>query len=484
MKIRGVSAAAIFAFLCFGAINAMGQTTADAQLRIKIGGLVNDIRSATDRQAKINAFDINANIDTFALALALRKSQTVFVRQAEEARLDKQVGGGDENSGSTSLTSKGSVPSILGFAVENGALTRDISGTTITFRGNPVGIIKALGKAGFIESYEEEQGEDGDKATRFLRKFSFAISFDTSRGMQTGNEGGGNGANVFTGDRQQLSSYSFRFDILNHRDPRDSRYVNKWRDLIRGETSVMNANLARLGDALENDPAFIEWHNQATGAVAAASDSELQDVILREMSRLRDIDFSPEVEARTESFIMAFNAFLKGRDDILDAVAKSPIITLEYANRREIDLPDLSIFKLIAETGLFKGRADLTANASLTIFNRKVAGQDRIRDFQLSGQLDVPLTNPLTAGNFVLSFSGKYERMVENTMLDNGMKIDTKGDIGIGQIKLTIPVKGSGFKIPISITFANRTEFIKEKEVRGNIGFTFDLDSLFAKFKP
>ena len=27
-------------------------------------------------------------------------------------------------------------------------------------------------------------------------------------------------------------------------------------------------------------------------------------------------------------------------------------------------------------------------------------------------------------------------------------------------------------------------ELIKEKEVRGNFGFTFDLDTIFAKFKP
>ena len=33
-------------------------------------------------------------------------------------------------------------------------------------------------------------------------------------------------------------------------------------------------------------------------------------------------------------------------------------------------------------------------------------------------------------------------------------------------------------------SFANRTELIKEKEVRGNFGFTFNLDSLLARFKP
>ena len=51
-------------------------------------------------------------------------------------------------------------------------------------------------------------------------------------------------------------------------------------------------------------------------------------------------------------------------------------------------------------------------------------------------------------------------------------------------MKLTIPVKGSGVRMPLSVTFANRTDLIKEKEIRGNVGITYDLDMLFAKFKP
>ena len=56
-----------------------------------------------------------------------------------------------------------------------------------------------------------------------------------------------------------------------------------------------------------------------------------------------------------------------------------------------------------------------------------------------------------------------------------------KGNLIVGQAKLTIPVKGSGIKIPLSVTVANRTELIKEKEVRANIGITFDLDAIFAR---
>jgi hypothetical protein len=75
---------------------------------------------------------------------------------------------------------------------------------------------------------------------------------------------------------------------------------------------------------------------------------------------------------------------------------------------------------------------------------------------------------------------------MENAMTPSGMVMEgTKGDIAVGQLKLTIPVKGSGMKIPISVTFANRDELNMEKSfVRGNFGITFDLDSIFARLKP
>ena len=70
----------------------------------------------------------------------------MHIGDIENIRVDKQVGGGSSNAGSTSLVSKGAAPSILGFAVENGALTQNISGTTVTYRGNLVGTIEALNK--------------------------------------------------------------------------------------------------------------------------------------------------------------------------------------------------------------------------------------------------------------------------------------------------------------------------------------------------
>jgi len=43
-----------------------------------------------------------------------------------------------------------------------------------------------------------------------------------------------------------------------------------------------------------------------------------------------------------------------------------------------------------------------------------------------------------------------------------------KGHLFLGQAKLTVPLL-TGIRIPLSVTFANRTELIEETDVRANL---------------
>ena len=61
----------------------------------------------------------------------------------------------------------------------------------------------------------------------------------------------------------------------------------------------------------------------------------------------------------------------------------------------------------------------------------------------------------------------------------NDAAIKEKGHIRLLQIKLTLPTSNAAITFPISFTYSNRTELIKESEVRGQIGFAFNLDALF-----
>ena len=101
--------------------------------------------------------------------------------------------------------------------------------------------------------------------------------------------------------------------------------------------------------------------------------------------------------------------------------------------------------------------------------------------------MDIPLKEITNVGKPTLTFSGLFLDLLQQPLgqqvMVSGVPVDRTGSIGLMQAKITIPVKGSGVKIPISFTTANRTELVKEHDLRGAIGVTFDLDSLFSKAK-
>lgn len=424
-----------------------------------------------------------------AAKLIGREERGRFLVEAEDARTDKQVEGGPENSGSTSLVVKGGAPSVFGFAVSNGALTQSQSGTTFTFRGNPVGIIKLLQNKTFDESYLEDER---DPFTRFVKKTSFSVSFDTDRGNEPG---------VFDGDPQQLSAWSVRHEFVNERDPRHRRYRDALRDFLAREgdnltraifdtytsliVDVGGAGGRPLKGDRFKDPALQAWLEETNALVSAAPPGDVEAVVKSQLDKFpAPGGLSSESRDAVERFARNFSGYVSARRRLLDEIAKGKVVTFEYTSNREVNAPDLSNFRLIAETGVFGGKADLTGNASFTVYNARPAfGARRVRDFQFAGQLDVPF-RVTGVGNFVFSFAGKYERLMgDATALDGTVLPGTRGDIAVGQLKLEVPFL-PGMRLPLSLTLANRTELVRETEVRGNFGFTFDMDKILARFKP
>ncbi|MET0624555.1 MAG: hypothetical protein ABW250_16370 [Pyrinomonadaceae bacterium] len=438
---------------------------------------------------------LTAGLDEFLSLLTAkligREERAKFLLEAEETRTDKQVGAGPSASGSTSLVVKGSAPAALGFAVENGALLRGVSGTTVTFRGNPLGLAGLLSGKGY-----DDLTRDDDPFTRLLGKTSFSFSFDTSRGREPG---------VFTADAQQLSAYSARIEFVNERDPRHPKHQEAWERFFAKEGIDFTRTIASTYRTLRElrgftgeeraagiprevrfkDAALQAWYEETRQRVAEAEAGSVEAVIRSQLEKIPAANLlSAETRAALGNFAGGFSAYLNARESVLDEIAKAPIIAFEYTNNREVNAPDTSNFRFIAEKGVFGGKGDLTANASLTIFNsRPAAGTERVRDFQFAGQFDVPFRLRDLPG-FVFSFAGKYERvMADATALDGTVLPGTRGDIAVGQLKLEIPFL-PGMRLPLSLTFANRTELVRESEVRGNFGFTFDMDKILARFKP
>jgi hypothetical protein len=470
-----------------------GKTRVEDQLRKEveveraniIDEVVNDVRGKTDAAARARAAetfsptqDPSAYAKVLGLALTMNTlPRAQFTKEIEEARVDEQVGSSSPNSGGTSLVSKGSIPAILGLAVENGGLTRTNQATTLTFRGNLVGLFEAFAGKGFLDSNTE-----GDSLTiKRLRKLSFALSYDTSLG---------NPDNVFTGNRQQLSSYSFRYEFFNHRDPRDPRYTQRWKDLMVGNAIGGNAQaVATRANRVQNlflrDAGLRGWLENARKAIASAPDAELPSVVRAQLDALETMELSPTVVDAVTEFSTAFSDYRRKREELLNKVENGPIFTFEYINNRRPGMIDTSNLNLIYSTGIAEGKASLTFNGAATIFNSKPTdGMGRLRDFNFSTQLDLPFGDPRGFGQFILSFAGQFKRLTEDELMTDGTILNAKGDIGTANFKLEIPIKNLGIRFPFSLSYSNRTEFDLRKQLRGNFGLAFDPDILFNLLKP
>ena len=419
----------------------------------------------------------------------------------EEARTDKQVGA-PAGAGSTSLVSKGAVPGIFGFAVENGALTQTTSDTTVTFRGNLVGWLDLLKNQDFITSYQ-----DGSGFVRGLRRVSYSFTMNTDTSDDATATPPPSGPAAITPEaikaqldktKQQLAGYSVRVAIVDRRDPRTA--ANRAAIATLADTQLVA--LLKADDAFDtfliSDEYVRQWLPDTAAQLAETGRrlgiADIQRILYQRLEALRllminRVDGFNDKVARN---LLALRAYDKARLRLFEAMRQKPLFAFEYVNTRTKDIPDSSTLRFIAE-GQWGSRVDLTANAAVTLQNSgsvplpeptDVGGR---RDFQVSGQMDVPLGSlekrlgpapGISAPVLAVAFlSQKLTDRAAVSFAGNSFTVEP-GWIHAVQAKLTITVKGSGVKVPLSLSYANRTELLKEKDVRGHIGVTFDADVL------
>ena len=114
---------------------------------------------------------------------------------------------------------------------------------------------------------------------------------------------------------------------------------------------------------------------------------------------------------------------------------------------------------------------NLTLNGSYNYKNSSIIGGD-VRTGRFAGQLQFQMTPEKS----LVGRSPLYLYLGSEANWASG-----KPSIYKLQGKVKIPI-AEGIDFPISITFANRTDLIQEKDVRGQFGFTIDTAKLFRAF--
>ena len=284
----------------------------------------------------------NERVIAYLIAAHTEREGYTALLQALEARASKQLGSTPGSGGSTSLAMKGLVPDILGVAVESGAINRDVSGTTVTFRATPAGVVKALQGKGLIEMYGEYAN---NTAARMASRISAAASFDTSKGSSAG---------TFTAGDRQLTGWSVRGELINHRDPASGEYADLWKGVLRNEDAYSKA-VSAIDLAFAGWPAFTAWEATLEADVKtsvedpfvkdhdiAAAGARFHTLLDTAMATLEKLPAMPgAVTAALDGYVAQLTLVQSAINTVYNFVGKGDLVTFDWSTARSATLPDL-----------------------------------------------------------------------------------------------------------------------------------------------
>lgn len=465
-----------------------------APLRLEISGLAGSsdadrssyIADLCDSAIRVKLLDGKAIPD---LSRTAADGERAFQEILAFRRADVQNGSSGGASGSTSAVLSPLLPAVFGVGLETGSMTRTVSGTTITITANPAGLFCVSGSRAAGVALR-----DDDACSTFLKRIGVTASFDTSRGPKKTEL-----ADLQALDNQ-FAAFTVRAELLNHRKASGQRFhtifakpLAEWRATAQ-RFADMSAEAAAgaLETQLRDDLRALLIALVAKPAYRSAAEAErvrqIEDAVKTALGKIQG-DVS-NLASRRRAWLdsLRANAWLR------QAVDNASVLTAEYSLERPdmakgVRAPNLYSLRLIFAKGWGDRKLDLTANATASFFAETRPGmRGAFRDFQAGAEAKWKLREIDNFGAPTLSFAGLYVFLNQEPLglglaAFNQAQIQNRGNIGLFQTKLEFPAAKNGIRIPLSFTYSNRTELIKESEVRAQVGISFNLDTLFVPAK-
>lgn len=459
---------------------------------------------------------------TAAIAGALGQTVALDTNEGRRVALrllpDNQLGAGSGVGGGTTLASLAGVSELITGAMESGAFQKDTAGTVSTFRANLAGTYRMLSgecpKAA-LQLYPACIGEDRSA----LRGLSVVVSLDSSRSSQPV-PSPSLGA-VFLRARNGLSAAGVRYEFYRPVNQNTKDAKTDWSTKLAG----LRTTGAEYGAALEAGPGSVIV---PTIADRMPEKMHLALLLLPEGERLTAAErmLADFVTAKKltiakdkwDNFKAARAAHMKSQVKFFKNVLDRRILTVEFTDQRPKDEPVYGNLNFIfgktvgshEEANPLPGVSasvtvpdwNLTLNAGANFYYDTKAAQPgrRLRDVHVAFQADHKMWHWKFLNMPTFTLAVYFQNLTDNSVLAfnsdsiapgtgivlpkpaNVILMGTKGKVGIGQAKLTIPFKDSGVSFPLAVTWSNRTELlnIPGNDVRGQFGLMFDMDKLMT----
>lgn len=467
------------------------------------------------------------------LLLTQASGRELLVDRAESVRAALQQNGTSTGSGNTtSLVSKGATAQVLSVASEYGAMTEATSGQTVTLSGSLGGIPTALTKNGILSNCAGINLPGSvcmsNKAVNELNRVSYSMSFNASStsqtvaGVTTSSNGSAAQPATFTASTNTVSSATTKFVILRGASATISDTVTAINKLspkssIAGvpaaEMKKAQADFRDLAskDRLPTMRGTTGWTAVTASKIIAAGPDSAVEVWRKQAEALMDVvcpatapkTCRPDLLKELGEYAVFVNGYKAGVNAYVESLRKAPLLTFEYDLNRPASEPTNSTFRLIGQSIL--GGWTLTFNGAGSIYNStpssSIPGTSLLRDFQMAGETSYDFSKVKkssilghSTGSVAYYFQDQTSPAVLNVtpgqpasgVIITGLPSTAtqvyaqKGNIDIVQEKFTYSPGSSSITLPISVTWANRTELVTNSLWRGQIGISYDFDSLFS----
>jgi hypothetical protein len=458
---------------------------------------------------------VNLNVDAAALANAYSIYKThnqvseADQKAAVNNMLSKQVSAPATDSGSTSLVAKSIATNLVAVAVESGALTQSQSGNTITLEANPGNLFREafLGtpEMGYLP-----------KKHPFLESFtaSAGLATSTSSNVTVPTTGSATSSTVntssvlFNSSATKLSSLTVNYEFNNKLS---QRYIQKYleKNKLRNLFIKPDSKLSPVADKAR--AVFVQdfaSYNPANGCAAGAyqalaSSSSPKDEQLEQFIAKFDGCFDAAVASANqpgstldghwtaynqalEADIASFQKSLKNELSGWDASA-------QYVFNKPVGMPETHDFRFVGNGDLSKNAGSTwTANGAFSLYGSVPTGAQygRLKDAQMSGELDKSLGARSSSPSFSLAGYGQYQSKpsvlsITSSSVPSGVTLPanaqvflsgTQGWLGVVQAKITIHVGGA--QIPVAAKWSNKTDLLDKSKLGGQFGVSYDFSQL------
>jgi hypothetical protein len=348
---------------------------------------------------------------------------------------------------------------------------------------------------------------------------------------------------TFTANQQQLASITGRVILWNQRQKATSSdFKSLWENSFKTSAKTQGENSTSTGSSkgptpknsctfdqqvgsalvdsltalvtpLMNNADFDDWQKQAKERLEIAKTKSDLYATWREQveSLMRALTTTKDGKPKTEvadllqharDFLAASSEYREAEDQLVKCIAEKPVLTFEYNNNRPANQTPNSTFRLIFDKGFAKNWS-IAANGAFAIYDSQpstsVPGAGRLRDAQAGIQIDYNLGSLPLLGAAGLSGAYYFQDQTSPAILSvtpsmplpgvtlTGLPSTAtqvfakKGNISIAQVKLALGPGQSSVRFPIAVSYSNRTELITKPEWRGQVGISYDFDSLFTK---